>query len=189
MKSLSFLLLVILLLTSCLDIEAQNWRPSGRIRGKKAPPGQCNQENDSNCCVRWRRDVHSKCCVRCGSWQLGWVGYILHGQTLKFHIDACIMKACIMFFMCLFNSINIYIYIYKVFFSCWTNIIFRDCIGENIITVKDKKRFSDLLPPKNLKTNRLSSKPNTLVWISWDNSIVVCYNCIQNFLLWLIFWI
>ncbi|XP_018814844.2 putative ripening-related protein 1 [Juglans regia] len=33
----SFLLLVILLLTNCFDIEAQKCRPSGRIRGKKSP--------------------------------------------------------------------------------------------------------------------------------------------------------
>ncbi|ONI23046.1 hypothetical protein PRUPE_2G166800 [Prunus persica] len=44
-------LLVILLATICLVTEAQQCRPSGRIRGRKAPAGQCNQENDSDCCV------------------------------------------------------------------------------------------------------------------------------------------
>jgi hypothetical protein len=48
----SFLLLAItLILTSFVHSEAQNCRPNGAIRGKKAPPGQCNQENDSDCCV------------------------------------------------------------------------------------------------------------------------------------------
>ncbi|KAG5021894.1 hypothetical protein JHK85_018236 [Glycine max] len=27
-------------------------RPSGRIRGQKPPPGECNKENDSDCCVQ-----------------------------------------------------------------------------------------------------------------------------------------
>ncbi|KAL6126135.1 hypothetical protein ACLB2K_074186 [Fragaria x ananassa] len=42
--------LVILLLTIFLVSDAQQCRPSGRIRGKKPPPGQCNQEDDSDCC-------------------------------------------------------------------------------------------------------------------------------------------
>lgn len=33
-----------------LITEAQQCRPSGIIRGKKPPPGQCNQEDDSDCC-------------------------------------------------------------------------------------------------------------------------------------------
>ncbi|KAK2988389.1 hypothetical protein RJ640_019271, partial [Escallonia rubra] len=45
-----FLILVILLAHS-VDIEAQSCRPSVKIRGKKAPPGKCNKENDSECCV------------------------------------------------------------------------------------------------------------------------------------------
>ncbi|XP_050387355.1 uncharacterized protein LOC126803620 [Argentina anserina] len=43
-------ILVILLLTIFLVSEAQQCRPSGRIRGKKPPPGQCNKEDDSDCC-------------------------------------------------------------------------------------------------------------------------------------------
>ncbi|XP_009342497.2 putative ripening-related protein 1 [Pyrus x bretschneideri] len=46
----SIVLLVILLSAICLVAEAQQCRPSGKIRGRKAPPGQCNQENDSDCC-------------------------------------------------------------------------------------------------------------------------------------------
>ncbi|XVF33351.1 hypothetical protein REPUB_Repub17cG0161100 [Reevesia pubescens] len=30
--------------------EAQTCRASGKIRGKNPPPGQCNPENDSDCC-------------------------------------------------------------------------------------------------------------------------------------------
>ncbi|KAI5428724.1 hypothetical protein KIW84_033641 [Lathyrus oleraceus] len=41
--------------------EAQSCRPSGRIRGKKAPPGQCNQENDSDCCVRGKMYTTYQC--------------------------------------------------------------------------------------------------------------------------------
>ncbi|KAK4847694.1 hypothetical protein QYF36_004794 [Acer negundo] len=31
-------------------VDAQSCNPSGNIRGRKAPPGQCNQQNDSDCC-------------------------------------------------------------------------------------------------------------------------------------------
>ncbi|PQM33705.1 putative ripening-related protein 1 [Prunus yedoensis var. nudiflora] len=47
----SIVLLVILLSTICLVAEAQQCRPSGKIRGRKAPARQCNKENDSDCCV------------------------------------------------------------------------------------------------------------------------------------------
>ncbi|KAM1818925.1 hypothetical protein ACFX11_000670 [Malus domestica] len=47
----SLVLQIILLSTICLVTEAQQCRPSGRIRGRKPPPGQCNQENDSDCYV------------------------------------------------------------------------------------------------------------------------------------------
>jgi len=49
----SFLSFIItLILTTCIYSEAQSCRPSGKIEGKNAPPGQCNQENDSDCCVQ-----------------------------------------------------------------------------------------------------------------------------------------
>ncbi|KAK9273132.1 hypothetical protein L1049_017939 [Liquidambar formosana] len=48
----SILLLAILLVTDCLGVGAQVCRPSGKIKGKKPPPGQCNHENDSDCCVQ-----------------------------------------------------------------------------------------------------------------------------------------
>ncbi|KAK8356070.1 hypothetical protein V6Z12_A05G331700 [Gossypium hirsutum] len=43
-----FPLLCILLLF--LSVEAQTCSPSGKIKGKTPPPGQCNQENDFDCC-------------------------------------------------------------------------------------------------------------------------------------------
>ncbi|KAK4266826.1 hypothetical protein QN277_023695 [Acacia crassicarpa] len=47
----SVFLLAILILTSCLYYsEAGKCGASGRIRGKKAPPGQCNRDDDSDCC-------------------------------------------------------------------------------------------------------------------------------------------
>ncbi|KAF6167014.1 hypothetical protein GIB67_041277 [Kingdonia uniflora] len=47
----SIALLVLLLVTVSLEVEAQSCRMSGRVRGRKPPPGQCNQENNSDCCV------------------------------------------------------------------------------------------------------------------------------------------
>ncbi|XP_071726356.1 uncharacterized protein [Rutidosis leptorrhynchoides] len=50
MKSFCFHLFLALLITSSFKINAQTCKPSGSIRGIKPPPGQCNRENDSNCC-------------------------------------------------------------------------------------------------------------------------------------------
>ncbi|KAL3009140.1 hypothetical protein AAZX31_07G068700 [Glycine max] len=36
-------------------------RPSGRIRGQKPPPGECNKENDSDCCVQGKMYTTYKC--------------------------------------------------------------------------------------------------------------------------------
>ena len=49
MKS-SVFLLAILVLTYTLHVEAQQCDPSGEMRGTNPPPGQCNQENDADCC-------------------------------------------------------------------------------------------------------------------------------------------
>ncbi|GKE71105.1 putative RlpA-like double-psi beta-barrel domain-containing protein, partial [Tanacetum coccineum] len=35
---------------SSFEIKAQTCKLSGGIRGKKPPAGQCNHENDSDCC-------------------------------------------------------------------------------------------------------------------------------------------
>ncbi|GMI66857.1 hypothetical protein HRI_000355000 [Hibiscus trionum] len=43
--------LSVLFLFICLGIEAQTCDPSGNIQGTTPPPGQCNQENDAECCI------------------------------------------------------------------------------------------------------------------------------------------
>ncbi|KAI4299775.1 hypothetical protein L6164_033202 [Bauhinia variegata] len=57
----SFCLLLVLILTGCLHSDAQKCRPSGRIIGKKPPPGQCNKENDSDCCKEGEAYTTYKC--------------------------------------------------------------------------------------------------------------------------------
>nr|KJB60700.1 hypothetical protein B456_009G320400 [Gossypium raimondii] len=54
-----FPLLCILLLF--LSVEAQTCSPSGKIKGKTPPPGQCNQENDSDCCKDGKWYTTYKC--------------------------------------------------------------------------------------------------------------------------------
>ncbi|PON92068.1 hypothetical protein TorRG33x02_121400 [Trema orientale] len=44
-----YFLLFLLLATNLLTIGAKTCNPSGKIRGKKPPPGQCNPENHSDC--------------------------------------------------------------------------------------------------------------------------------------------
>ncbi|XP_012085986.1 kiwellin-1 [Jatropha curcas] len=41
--------------------ESQTCRPSGKIRGRKPPPGQCNQEHESDCCVNGKFYTTYKC--------------------------------------------------------------------------------------------------------------------------------
>ncbi|XP_042001289.1 putative ripening-related protein 1 [Salvia splendens] len=43
------------------DGRLQSCNPSGKIRGKKPPPGQCNQENDSDCCKQGKLYTTYKC--------------------------------------------------------------------------------------------------------------------------------
>ncbi|XP_040996991.1 kiwellin-1-like [Juglans microcarpa x Juglans regia] len=57
----SFALFFFLLLTKWSRVEAQTCKPSGMIRGKKPPPGQCNEENDSDCCVQGKPYTIYKC--------------------------------------------------------------------------------------------------------------------------------
>ncbi|KAA8520619.1 hypothetical protein F0562_014875 [Nyssa sinensis] len=65
MKNLSFLasllIVLVLLVSQRLEAEAQVCRPSGKIRGRKPPPGECNQENDSDCCVEGKLYTTYKC--------------------------------------------------------------------------------------------------------------------------------
>ncbi|KAL0397894.1 UNVERIFIED_CONTAM: Kiwellin-1 [Sesamum calycinum] len=37
-------------MTLNLKVDAKSCKPSGKIKGKKPPKDQCNQENDSDCC-------------------------------------------------------------------------------------------------------------------------------------------
>ncbi|GKV09001.1 hypothetical protein SLEP1_g20567 [Rubroshorea leprosula] len=57
----SSIFLLICLLFLCICIEAQTCTPSGKITGKKPPPGQCNNENNSNCCVEGKNYTIYKC--------------------------------------------------------------------------------------------------------------------------------
>ncbi|KAL0428881.1 UNVERIFIED_CONTAM: Kiwellin-1 [Sesamum radiatum] len=45
-----FLLFSLLIMTLSLKVEAKSCKPSGKVKGKKPPKDQCNQENDSDCC-------------------------------------------------------------------------------------------------------------------------------------------
>ena len=56
-----FVLFFLLLLTKWSSVEAQTCQPSGKIRGRKALPGQCNKENDSDCCVQSKLYTIYKC--------------------------------------------------------------------------------------------------------------------------------
>ncbi|KAH0782672.1 hypothetical protein KY290_002270 [Solanum tuberosum] len=55
------LLLIFATLTYCLDARLQVCQPSGKIRGIKPPPGQCNTENDSDCCKKGKMYTTYKC--------------------------------------------------------------------------------------------------------------------------------
>nr|GEX86064.1 hypothetical protein [Tanacetum cinerariifolium] len=53
MKNFNFLIVLVLQATFLFkNTNAQTFNPSGGIRGTKPPPGQCNQENDLDCCVQ-----------------------------------------------------------------------------------------------------------------------------------------
>ena len=56
-----FVLFFLLLVTKWSSVEAQTCQPSGEIRGRKALPGQCNKENDSDCCVQSKLYTIYKC--------------------------------------------------------------------------------------------------------------------------------
>ncbi|KAL2477720.1 Ripening-related protein 1-like [Forsythia ovata] len=65
--SIGALLFVVLFLsTHFSEARYQVCKPSGDIIGKKPPPGQCNQENDSDCCkqggsLTQSTNVHLRC--------------------------------------------------------------------------------------------------------------------------------
>ncbi|KAK3008021.1 LOW QUALITY PROTEIN: hypothetical protein RJ639_014488, partial [Escallonia herrerae] len=55
------LVLFIVSATFSVEVDAQSCRPSGNIRGRKPPPGQCNKENDSDCCVQGKSYTTYEC--------------------------------------------------------------------------------------------------------------------------------
>ncbi|KAF5181927.1 Ripening-related protein [Thalictrum thalictroides] len=55
------LLCILLLSTDFLQVEAQSCNPSGKVRGTKPPPGQCNTENNSDCCKEGKMYNIYKC--------------------------------------------------------------------------------------------------------------------------------
>ncbi|EEF31626.1 Kiwellin, putative [Ricinus communis] len=57
----SNILLICFLVLLLNGAESQTCRPSGKVRGTKPPPGQCNQEHDSDCCVQGRMYTTYKC--------------------------------------------------------------------------------------------------------------------------------
>ncbi|KAF8380266.1 hypothetical protein HHK36_027750 [Tetracentron sinense] len=57
----TLLFIVLLLVEDSLKIQAQTCNPSGKIKGTKPPPGQCNTENDSDCCVSGKLYTTYKC--------------------------------------------------------------------------------------------------------------------------------
>ncbi|XP_048141622.1 kiwellin-1-like [Rhodamnia argentea] len=61
-RSVVLVLILILCLASAYpSVEAQSCKPSGRIRGRKPPPGQCNTEDDSDCCREGRVYTTYRC--------------------------------------------------------------------------------------------------------------------------------
>ncbi|PIA59276.1 hypothetical protein AQUCO_00400282v1 [Aquilegia coerulea] len=60
-RSIAGLVLLILLLsTDFLEVEAQPCKPSGKVRGTKSPSGHCNTEDDV-CCIEGRLYTVYKC--------------------------------------------------------------------------------------------------------------------------------
>ncbi|KAM6601142.1 hypothetical protein CsatA_020751 [Cannabis sativa] len=62
--SKTLFLIFLLVVTQWLTTEAKTCNPSGKIRGKKPPPGQCNQENDSDCCKQGKSYTTYECSPR-----------------------------------------------------------------------------------------------------------------------------
>ncbi|KAL2477724.1 putative ripening-related protein 2 [Forsythia ovata] len=54
----SFLLIIMIL---NLKVDAQSCKPSGKIKGKKPPKGECNRNNDSECCEEGKSYDIYKC--------------------------------------------------------------------------------------------------------------------------------
>ena len=60
--TLGGLLLVLILVASYpSDARLQSCKPSGKIKGTTPPPGECNKENDSDCCKAGETYTTYKC--------------------------------------------------------------------------------------------------------------------------------
>ncbi|KAK9100975.1 hypothetical protein Scep_024405 [Stephania cephalantha] len=57
----ALVLLVSLVGGDCARIAIQSCQMSGKVRGTKPPPGQCNKENDSDCCKQGQLYPVYKC--------------------------------------------------------------------------------------------------------------------------------
>ncbi|XVE63398.1 hypothetical protein DITRI_Ditri07aG0017200 [Diplodiscus trichospermus] len=78
----SKVLVLICFLILFASVEAQSCKPSAKIRGKKPPSGQCNQENDSDCCKEGKLyttykcsppvSSHTKATLTINSFEAGW---------------------------------------------------------------------------------------------------------------------
>lgn len=55
------LLFVVLLASSCVLVDGQKCKPSGKIKGKNPPKGECNKNNDSECCEAGKYYTIYKC--------------------------------------------------------------------------------------------------------------------------------
>lgn len=42
-------------------VEAQECKPSGKVKGKKPPPGECNKDNGAECCEEGKLYTTYKC--------------------------------------------------------------------------------------------------------------------------------
>ncbi|KAF9599766.1 hypothetical protein IFM89_001712 [Coptis chinensis] len=62
-SKLCMLHLFVLLATLTLQIEAKPGvcKPSGKVRGRKPPPGKCNKANDSECCEQGKLYTVFRC--------------------------------------------------------------------------------------------------------------------------------
>ncbi|CAN1844637.1 Putative ripening-related protein 2 [Linum perenne] len=56
-----FMVLVLFTILAKPSVSAQACKPSGKLRGKKPPPRQCNRNNDSECCVEGKLYTTYKC--------------------------------------------------------------------------------------------------------------------------------
>ncbi|KAM1053113.1 hypothetical protein ACFX13_000685 [Malus domestica] len=93
----AFLFILIILATNWLSIDAQKCKPSGKLRGKKPPRGQCNKGNDSECCKNGQLypifkcspqvSKHTKATLTINSFQKGGDGGGPSACDNKYHSD------------------------------------------------------------------------------------------------------